>query len=249
MINLKNLIDEVSIEYGIPSFDVRTLLCKCISIAYGSFGDSAYILDNGRVALAYETNTDVLEIKEYTVSKRKFSDILSLLKKEFQNYLIQRDINNFLHKNNMLIKAKLLKIANKNEFNLEIIDQHKMGFLKDIQLSISINALLPGEKKKLLKGEGAFFKVIRWNYDKKRIECSRITKEVAIATFKEELFILNKQSKSNYSIKSIDAIFINNYKCIKYFIEFRNKPSGFILSRLNKVLNAKLMQSRFEFKN
>lgn len=242
-----NLILDLVKKTGCTKSELENMLCIAIAKVYGGV-NSALIYEDGSVSIAF-VKDGVIVVKDYIVSKKHFTQILSTMSSLLKEQVITVDMNNYLENVQENIYTVERMKLNKFEYKIELFEEHKRGFLRDYTFYISKNDLFLNDEKKIKNDdfENFFVTVFNLSKEKKRVLCGRFNKTIAKHIFNVEFEKVNKILSTNYSVVKVALDMNKKEKSVKYFIEFGNKPSGVFVSELSKRLKKNLGNVEIHF--
>lgn len=240
---ISNLINKT----GCSKDELENMLCVSIAKVYGGV-NSALIWEDGSVSIAF-VKDGIINIKDYIVSKKHFTRILSAMNSLMKERIIKTDINNYLINSNEKVYEVEKILIDKYEYTVELSDELKKGFLRDFDFYMSKNDGFFNDAKKIKNDEVEMFFVTIFNlsHEKKRVLCGRFNKAIAKHIFDLEFRRINEILNTKYSYGKAVIQLDKKQKKVSYFIEFRNKPSGVFVSELSKRLNKNLGNVEIHF--
>ena len=239
----RRYLSEISALYSISEIEAEAIFKAAVARAYNAIG-SAYIWKDGTITLAKDDRGAVIYLKNYVVSQKQYSRIISIFDEMLMDYAQKRDALNFA----LAVKNRLIDV--------EIIAETDVCFIvKPIINFGSIEGygfILP--KNKLFHNE------VLTLHDQTKVNCkgfnqnenavllSRFDRQVALDIFHQHFNECLKSLNRVYLYKSISVQLNPHTKAITFILDWQTKPSSVVISFLCKELRSVLGRCNIIFK-
>lgn len=244
------LFNEIELKTNIDNATLKVFLSQVISKVYGGV-ENALILNDGTISVPTKKHKDSDELifKDYVVSQKKASEILSELEKVIKNEMVRRDIEKYLKEFNLSLISVESLFLKKNKYILKLKDEKRKGFLKDFIFHIRADDLLPNDLKnievnKLITSDWKV-QICANKFDKKLIFCRRFCKEVLLDIFEHEFNKLNQMLKTNYSYSKLNLTYNTKENYVGFQMIYKDVASSFfkktLIKNLRKIISNNLV--------
>ncbi len=238
----KRYIDEISARYTISDIEAEALFKMAIAKAYNAIG-SAYVWEDGTITLVRD-DQQILYIKNYVVSSKQYSLIVKNFETLLRDYAKKRDALNFA----LSCKGLVIRV--------EIIKKLENGYLVKPELaSGAVDAyhfFLPNER--------LFFNESFNIGDKTNVYCKGFFQKdlmIHVSRFEEKIALDVFTQHFNACLVSLERVFLYKRlivklnvrtKAVSFILDWKKRPSAFVLSFLNKELKKEFGRCTISYK-
>jgi len=227
----KEYLQSVCSIYNTTEDEIYGLFLSAIAKAYRAVG-AAYLHKDGTVTMAMESD-DKLRVKDYIISSKQYTKIVSIFTKLLQEYCEKRDTRIFVNKvANSIIEVEIIKEVDKYYLVNPLV---KKGFARGYEFRLKKEDCFSGEKLRV--------------GNKIRVKCRGIKKDgfvninrfdvnICKGIFEEMFHKLVSQIDEEYNYSSVKVKLDSKSKRVNIIVRWARKPSSFFKGYLVKELEA-----------